>query len=78
MDPAHRTMAAPLSGDPPNPIDPPSGCRFRDRCPLADAVCAITAPLLREDRSSGRGNINHWVACHVGDPASGHPRAVTS
>jgi peptide/nickel transport system ATP-binding protein len=78
MDPAHRTMAAPLSGDPPNPIDPPSGCRFRDRCPLADAVCATTAPLLREARTSGRGSINHWVACHVGDPASGHPRAVTS
>jgi peptide/nickel transport system ATP-binding protein len=77
MDPAHRTMAAPLSGDPPNPIDPPSGCRFRDRCPLADPICAIHAPRLREDRAGGTGSLGHWVACHVGDPSSGHPRTVT-
>jgi peptide/nickel transport system ATP-binding protein len=69
MDPARRTERAPLAGDPPNPIDPPSGCRFRDRCPMAHAVCAGTAPLMRE------GSAGHWAACHLDDSASGHPQA---
>ena len=69
MDPAHRTTRSPLSGDPPNPIDPPSGCRFRDRCPHAASVCASAMPRLRE---TVRG---HWAACHLDDPASGHPEA---
>jgi peptide/nickel transport system ATP-binding protein len=69
MDPARRTERSPLPGDPPNPIDPPSGCRFRDRCPHAAEVCARVEPLLRE---SVRG---HWAACHLDDPSSGHPEA---
>src|SRR5690606_26841074 len=32
LDPRKRTLEAPISGDPPNPINPPSGCRFRTRC----------------------------------------------
>ena len=40
MDPDRRTKVAPLAGDPPNPINPPSGCRFHTRCKHADSVCS--------------------------------------
>ena len=45
-----------LEGDLPSPINPPSGCVFRTRCPLADEECAQIKPMLE-------GNINHRVAC---------------
>ncbi|MBK1685003.1 ABC transporter ATP-binding protein [Rhodoferax fermentans] len=60
MDPRQRTQAAPIVGDPPSPIDPPSGCRFRTRCPHAVAACAEGEPLLRAAGSDG-----HRVACHL-------------
>ena len=44
MDPEQRMERLPISGDPPNPIDPPSGCRFRTRCSFAMARCAEAAP----------------------------------
>ena len=50
---------AKLSNDLPSPIDPPSGCRFRTRCPRAQDLCAQEAPVMR--RAAGT---DHWVACH--------------
>jgi len=48
-----------LSGDVPSPINPPSGCHFHPRCPLAAKVCSEAPPVWREAAP------NHWVACHV-------------
>ncbi|MFN3685750.1 ABC transporter ATP-binding protein [Salinarimonas sp.] len=71
IDPDNRTQVAPLAGDPPNPIDPPSGCRFHTRCAFAEPVCARDAP---RERDLGA---RHRVACHRGDPTSGYGLAET-
>jgi peptide/nickel transport system ATP-binding protein len=60
MDPRRRVARPPLSGDPPNPIDPPSGCRFRTRCPKAQARCAEAAPMLLPAIDDPA----HLTACH--------------
>jgi peptide/nickel transport system ATP-binding protein len=71
MDPARRIEEPPITGDPPSLINPPSGCRFRTRCPFAEPVCESRAPLLGDwlDRGS------HVAACHMHVPDSGHSRA---
>jgi peptide/nickel transport system ATP-binding protein len=72
MDPRRRTVQAPLSGDPPNPISPPSGCHFRTRCPYAEGVCEAVPPaLLAPPDDKLRA-----VACHMRVPGSGHSRAA--
>ena len=62
-DPAlerNRSSVA-LRGDVPSPMNPPSGCRFRTRCPLAADICAAQAPALRDAGAERR------VACHFPD-----------
>ena len=62
MNPDERIARPPLTGEPPNPINPPSGCRFRTRCPRAMEVCAGEAPPLLPVGRSGR-----QVACYLYD-----------
>jgi peptide/nickel transport system ATP-binding protein/oligopeptide transport system ATP-binding protein len=57
--PGRRRTRVALTGDPPSPIDPPSGCVFRTRCPLAKAICAERVPDLKP---VGDG---HYSACHL-------------
>lgn len=79
MDPTRRTLSAPITGDPPSPIDPPSGCRFRTRCPHAEAVCAEHEPLLRFTKPEhGAADDSHRAACHMINPASGHSLASSN
>ncbi|TCR67339.1 oligopeptide/dipeptide ABC transporter ATP-binding protein [Bosea sp. BK604] len=72
MDPDNLTEEAPLTGDPPNPIDPPSGCRFHPRCRMASALCSHAEPDLAE------ASPQHLAACHLVDPQSGHPRLAAA
>ena len=66
-DPSRRRDQAPLEGDPPSPIDLPSGCRFRTRCRYAQEICAQEdPPFLSIEKDTGEGDTNfvHRSACH--------------
>lgn len=75
-DPTVLPDRAELAGDLPSPMDPPSGCRFRTRCPRATELCSVEEPIMRPVGD------DHFVACHhpligssVDDPvtAANHP-----
>jgi oligopeptide transport system ATP-binding protein len=69
LDPTkpRATRRAVASGDPPSPLAPPSGCRYRTRCARAQDLCAVERPLLRD---IGPG---HQVACHFPEPVGPEP-----
>ena len=58
-DPDRRLKSPPISGDPPSPINPPTGCHFRTRCPFVMERCAVEDPQLVAMSDS------HLVACHL-------------
>ncbi len=59
IDPATRRQRIILPGDVPSPINPPSGCPFHPRCPIAIENCKTIVPAWREQRK------DHWVACDL-------------
>jgi peptide/nickel transport system ATP-binding protein len=71
MDPDRRGEHAMLTGDPPNPINPPSGCRFHTRCAHREACCAASEPPLTADANSH----DHLASCCMLVPGSGHSAA---
>jgi oligopeptide/dipeptide ABC transporter ATP-binding protein len=61
-DPERKKERVILTGDVPSPLNPPSGCRFHPRCPIARLQhCSTNEPQLRELQP------NHWVACHYAE-----------
>ena len=59
VDPDSKRARIVLPGDVPSPINPPSGCPFHPRCPVAEARCKTEVPALREIKPG------HWAACHL-------------
>jgi oligopeptide/dipeptide ABC transporter ATP-binding protein len=61
VDPNTKRQRIILAGDVPSPINPPSGCPFHPRCPIAEARCKTEVPTLREITPK------HWAACHLAE-----------
>lgn len=61
-DPRRKSERQVLKGDVPSPVDPPSGCHFHPRCPLADDLCRTESPKLKS--ISGEQDVLHRVSCH--------------
>lgn len=62
-DPLHRSTTVAIAGEPPSALNPPSGCHFHTRCPIATDLCRQTRPPLAAAASE------HLVACHHADQA---------
>jgi oligopeptide transport system ATP-binding protein len=62
-DPQHKAQRIILTGDVPSPANPPSGCAFRNRCPIATSRCAAETPQLKESARDPA----HRVACHLAE-----------
>lgn len=76
--PGGRRTRAILTGDVPSPVNPPPGCAFHTRCPIAQPVCLQKTPVL------AKVGVDHWVSCHfrstpdpVGIGTSVEPVALT-
>lgn len=70
-DPRVKRERIILQGDVPSPINPPRGCRFHTRCPVAIAKCKEIEPVFQDV-----GN-NHWVACHLVEPQNKEAKSAT-
>lgn len=70
-DPTLRRERLLLRGDVPSPINPPSGCRFHTRCPLAQQICTDQEPAF----TPTDGKVNHLAACHFSDTKAVEERA---
>jgi len=66
-DPRRKGNRIVLKGEVPSPVNPPQGCRFHTRCPLAIDLCKEEIPVFEEKRPG------HWVACHLVDHAGTLP-----
>jgi oligopeptide/dipeptide ABC transporter ATP-binding protein len=64
-DPALRRERIILTGDVPSPLDPPSGCVFHPRCPIAVDLCAQVEPSLRAVGGADSAGDAHFVSCHL-------------
>lgn len=60
-DPRVKRKSKPLTGEVPDPANPPKGCYFHPRCPYAQDRCRVEQPVLREVKP------NHWASCHFSD-----------